>query len=68
MIEEINKIHYCFIRKLPKNRGQKVYLCNWAVKPNEDKMSYDISKVTCKNCIRINNNFMIEKEYINSVK
>lgn len=30
------------------------YACNWAVNPQEEKMSEDPDKVTCKNCQRIN--------------
>lgn len=28
------------------------YLCNQAVKPNQDKLVYEWKKVTCKNCLK----------------
>lgn len=45
------KIHY----KHPKEKGNFVYICNWAVMPLEAHMSRDLDKVTCKNCRKILN-------------
>jgi len=36
-----------------KKETEIFYLCNQAVKPNENKMTDDENKVTCKNCLKI---------------
>ena len=50
--------HYKFKRK----DGTFVYLCNWAVTSNENKMTENLLDVTCKNCRRLNIKDKLEKD------
>jgi hypothetical protein len=38
--------------KINEKIKENFYLCNWAIKPNKKKMTRNIKKVTCKNCLR----------------
>jgi hypothetical protein len=39
------------------------YKCNYAVKPTKNKCTFNVSRITCKNCLKL-----IEKEkYINKI-
>ena len=33
-------------------RKKMIYLCNFAVNPTKEKLSYRWNKVTCKNCLK----------------
>ena len=45
--------HYKFLVHITTKKSKIVYLCNWAISPNRNKLTNDINKVTCKNCLRI---------------
>jgi len=41
--------HSWFINR----KGNKRYVCNQAVEPNENKLAKNSNEVTCKNCLDI---------------
>ncbi len=42
-------------------KPDKMYLCNQAVKPTKEKMNMHWKHVTCKNCLKQKEKYMLEK-------
>ncbi|MFW6047022.1 MAG: hypothetical protein ACOCP4_04495 [Candidatus Woesearchaeota archaeon] len=56
------KIHYRV--DIYEGRGKVIgrYLCNYSIKANKERMSYEKKNITCKNCLRILENFPMDKD------
>jgi len=52
--------HFLFTRELLEENRER-YLCNWAVKPKDEKLTKNIKEVNCKNCLQIIKNWELQK-------